>query len=252
MALRTLDEINRAFISDNSLDSPDSLSESSENGQKIKRKPITPLVIEVEKPLIRMKNKSEKSAVGQNPHRHPNKNRGLLAVISDTLFSLAIVMVLLVVLLHGSNGGEPKTFFNYSYFTVLTPSMQDEIPQGSLIIVKKTDPLELKTGDNITFMVDRSMSVTHKIVNIYENYNNSGARGFQTQGVNNANPDRDIVCEANVVGKVVLVLPLIGIILIHLSENVFYVFVIFGLCMLLSFLLRGLFAKQSKQIRQIN
>jgi len=177
---------------------------------------------------------------------HQVKHQGLINAISDMLFSLAVVMILFVVLVPGSDEGAPKTILKYSYFTVLSPSMQDEIPQGSFILVKQTNPKDLMPGDNITFMDGAYTSVTHKIVEIYENYDSSGVRGFQTKGVNNPNPDNGVVYEANIIGKVVFVLPYVGAALLYLSENVFLVFIIFCLCVLLSFFLRGVFTKQER------
>lgn len=199
MLLKTLEELNRDFMTD-----------SQASKKKIGLKPIKPLV--------------------------------------NILFFLAIIMILVISLVPGSDNGAPKMIFDYSYFTVLTPSMQDEIPQDSFILVKKVNPWELKTGDNITYMIDRSISVTHKIIDIYENYDNSGARGFQTQGVNNINPDQNIVYEANVVGKVVLVLPGAGAVLSKLSENIFIIIVLLSICLLLSFFFRGVFTKSTKQV----
>ena len=243
MALRSLDDINRIFLADNQ--TPELITEL---------KPITPLIIEVEPPRSMMPRRTEINDLrssrryGEQAGVKPfPKERGLFTAISDMLFSLAIVMILFVVLFSGTESGRPKTIFNYSYFTVVSPSMQDEIPQGSFILVKSIDPQKLKVGDNITYMADRSTSVTHKIVGIYENYDSSGALGFQTKGVNNTNPDQDIVYEASIVGKVVFVLPVFGTVLSHLSENVFLVFIIFGLCVLLSFFLRGVFTKSAKR-----
>jgi len=248
MTLRTLDELNCDFMANN-----------PSHSKITEFEPITPLVIEVELPESMKHHKNERTGMKnlathrnqQSSIRAPQK-RGLITSISDVLFSLAIVMILFVVLFSGTESGMPKTIFNYSYFTVVSPSMQDEIPQGSFILVKSIDPHKLKVGDNITYMADRSISVTHKIIKIYENYDNSGVLGFQTKGVNNTNPDQDIVYEANIVGKVVFVLPIFGLVLSHLSENVFLVFIVFGLCVLLSFLLRGIFTKPTKRIAPEN
>ena len=187
----------------------------------------------------------------ENKKKTQKKKRGMFALISDILFYLAIFMVLFAVLTSspGNNNGTVRTFMGYSYFTVLTPSMQDEIPKGSFILVKKTEPQELNTGDNITFMKDANTSVTHKITNIYENYENSGAKGFQTKGVNNADPDKDIVYEANIVGKVIFVIPGMGAAISYLKTNIYIIFIIFGLCILLSFLLRLLFGKSDKPVK---
>lgn len=169
------------------------------------------------------------------------KRKSVFAYISDLLFSAAIILILLTILTSAPTDGAPKMFMGYSYFTVLTPSMQNEIPKGSLILVKQTDPNALKIGDNVTYMRDATTSVTHKIIDIYDNYENSGSRGFQTKGVNNINPDKDIVFAKNIVGKVIFVLPKAGIAISYLSENIYIVFIIFGLFVAISFLIRLLF-----------
>gem|GEM_PF-1624581 len=168
------------------------------------------------------------------------KKAGVLASISDLIFYVAICVILVTAIFSGGGVGAPKMIMGYSYFTVLTSSMQDEIPKGSFILVHKTDPQDLQIGDNITYLRDQSTSVTHKIIGIQENYQDSGARGFITKGVNNENPDNDIVHAANVVGKVTLSLPGVGAAISYLRANIYLVFIMFGLCVVLSFCIRGM------------
>ncbi len=94
-------------------------------------------------------------------------------------------------------------FGGYSAFVVLTGSMEEVIPKGSLVFTKKVDPLELNVGDDITYMVSESTTVTHRIIEIEENYLGTGERAFRTQGVMNKDPDRNPVAAVNVVGKVI-------------------------------------------------
>ena len=200
--------------------------------------------------LIRIFDEQHES--DNNTAKPKKKQKGIFALISDIMFYLAIVIVMFSFITSGPKDGGPRMFMGYSYFTVLTGSMQDEIPKGSFILVHTTDPQKLKVGDNITYMLNANTTVTHKIMNIYENYENSGARGFQTKGVNNPNPDENIVFEANVVGKVIFHVPMAGAIISSLRENIFVVFIIFGLCIALSFLIRILFAKPKKQGKKIS
>ena len=199
---------------------------------------------------------SKKNLSGAETHgkteREAKKSSGVFAFISNVIFYLAIVLIMLTVLTSGTDAGVPKTIFGYSYFTVVSGSMQDEIPKGSFILVKNTAPGDLRAGDTITYMRDRSTSVTHKIVDIYENYSNSGERGFQTKGVNNPNPDADIVHGSAVVGKVVFALPAAGALMAYLAANVYIVFIIFGLCMIISFCIRGLFVRPANKKHQKN
>ena len=165
-------------------------------------------------------------------------------LVADLVFYVAILAILFSALTSGVNDGKPKSIFGYSYFTVLSGSMQNEIPQGSFILTYATNPQKLAVGDVITFMTDKGITVTHKITDIYENYGGSGSRGFQTKGVNNVNPDKEPVLEENIVGKVILSIPAMGAIVAYLNENIFLVFIMFGLCVILSFCLRGIFEKK--------
>jgi len=132
----------------------------------------------------------------------------------------------------------------YSHFTVLSSSMHNEIPKGSFILVQDTPAKELQIGDNIAFMRDRSTLVAHKIIDIDEDYQESGARGFMTQGVNNDYPDNEIVSAIDVLGKVVFTLPVAGSALLYLKNNIHLAFISLGLFVILSLYLRGLLAKR--------
>lgn len=180
----------------------------------------------------------------------PERKGSGLRTMTDILFYIVIFGIVFMAFVSTANG--PRNIFGYSYFTVLTRSMQDEIPKGSLVITKKTDPDELEVGDTITFFKNATTTVTHKIADIYEDYNSSGARGFQTKGVNNSNPDTDIVLAVNVVGKVVFSMPKAGAILAALRDNLVLAFLALALLMVLSFSLQVYFRirKEEKQEKQ--
>jgi signal peptidase len=112
-----------------------------------------------------------------------------------------------------------------------------------MILVKHTNANKIQIGDDITYLMDATNTITHRVVEIIENYNDSGDRGFQTQGVNNASPDPGYVYAANVVGVVVLHVPTLGAALTYLGGHIYIVFIMFGLLLGLSFALSKLFAK---------
>lgn len=148
----------------------------------------------------------------------PKKHAGKW--IGDIAFYLfLIVLVVSVALLKGGDSGAPKSLAGFSAFTVLTGSMQDEIPQGSLVITKQTDPQKLQIGDDITYLSSPTTTVTHRIVGIMENYNNTGQRAFETQGIMNAKPDEQPVPAGNVVGKVIFHSHALGQAFTVLSEH---------------------------------
>lgn len=141
----------------------------------------------------------------------PKKQNRLLETLSNLLFYAVIIGVVLGAFLIKSGGsGRPTMIAGYSAFTVLTSSMEDVYPKGSLIITKSVDANDLHVGDDITFMVSETSSITHRIIGIEENYLDTGERAFETQGVMNENADKEPAAAANVVGKVIFCSPGLG------------------------------------------
>ena len=145
------------------------------------------------------------------------------------LFYGTLMFGLITVFLFTSNQSvsqPPRSIFGYAPMTVLSRSMDSEIPKDSLIIAKTVNPDTISIGDDITFLKENNTTITHRVIGIYENYQGTGERGFQTQGVDNASPDTDIVIAKNVVGKVVFHNLLMGQSLLLIKENVIIVFVL--------------------------
>ena len=169
------------------------------------------------------------------------KKRGAITILTDTLFYLAIIILLLSLLTSVADDGKPNLIFGHSYYTVMSHSMRDEMPKGSLILVRQTE--NLKVGDSITYTRENGATVTHKIIEIIENYRHSGYRGFRTMGVNNALPDEDIVLENNVAGKVILVIPAAGDAIAFMRTHILIASAILGLCIIYYSWVRGLIKK---------
>lgn len=120
----------------------------------------------------------------------------------------------------------------------MTPSMEPTIPVGSAVFVKMIEPDELKTGDIITYSTskDGSVVVTHRINEVVkgENY-----LKFITKGDANNVTDLNPVLSSSVIGKVNLIIPYLGNILIYIKENIFLVIAgIVGLIVIFEFVLK--------------
>jgi len=132
------------------------------------------------------------------------RKRKLRALLGDILFYVSLVaFVLAVFLFCGAGDGGPVSVFGFSAMRVLTGSMGLDIPQGSLIVTQSVDPVTLQIGDDITYFSAPTTTVTHRVVAITENYRDTGARAFTTQGTANDAPDSVPVPAANVLGKVI-------------------------------------------------
>lgn len=126
------------------------------------------------------------------------------AFIGNVLFyGVMLALVVGVFVLRSGSGGAPVSFAGYTAQIVLTSSMEEVIPKGSLVISKQVDPSTLQIGDDITYLVSQTTTITHRIIGITERYEDTGQRVFQTQGVMNDAPDKELVPAGNVIGKVV-------------------------------------------------
>ena len=161
---------------------------------------------------------------------------------------LYLLMALIVgmVFLMNTGGGPPRNIAGFSGFTVLTSTMEREIPRGSFILTQVTDPQELEIGDDITFMIDQTTVVTHRIIAIEQNYQESGQPAFQTQGIENLIPDNDMVFPENIVGRVIYHNFTIGRIISFIQGNILLIGIMGALLVALSFTLR-MMAKKNRE-----
>lgn len=100
----------------------------------------------------------------------------------------------------------PK-IMGYQGYEVISGSMEPEIKTGSIVYVKKVNPITLKTGDVVTFYdaLNGQILVTHRVV---ENHTNE--KTLTTKGDANEKNDLSDVQYRQVVGIVGFHLPIIG------------------------------------------
>lgn len=99
-------------------------------------------------------------------------------------------------------------------FAVATPSMETEIPEGSLVFVRKAD--EYREGDVITAKLfgDKDNTFTHRIVSV------DADKGLvYTKGDNNLAPDRLPTDTSDIIGKVAFSVPCLGLLALNFNSN---------------------------------
>ena len=93
--------------------------------------------------------------------------------------------------------------------TVLTSSMEPELPPGTLLIVSPVEPADVAVGDVITYQIRSGEPevITHRVIEITNS--TGGGREFILQGDNNATPD-DPIREVQIQGKLWYSVPYLG------------------------------------------
>ena len=184
-------------------------------------------------------------AAKQEPEHHGEKISHIRSILFNVLFYTALVLVVLgVFLFSGANtAGPPQNLAGFTAMTVLTRSMQDVIPQDSVIITRQVDPNTIQVGDDITYLISNNVTVTHRVVAIHGNYAGTGMPGFETKGTMNERPDAEIVHSANVIGRVIFHNLILGRALLFIRMHVLWVGILAGLIIALSIALCMIFSK---------
>jgi len=96
---------------------------------------------------------------------------------------------------------------------ILTGSMKPGVNPGDVAIIEKSDGGNLKVGDVIQYWTG-DIFIMHRIISI------DGSSGkYQTKGDNNSSPDAKLIGAEQVRGKMVGVIPKIGMISIWMRTN---------------------------------
>lgn len=142
----------------------------------------------------------------------------------------SIIMLILLILI--GLFFVPK-IFGCENLAVLSGSMEPEIPVGAMIIIQEDNPEDLEIGDIITYRIDDSTMVTHRIVNIDQK-----KREIVTKGDANNTVDGTPISFTDVVGKMLFSVPLLGYLSIYIQSGygIYLIFAIFVILLILNFL----------------
>lgn len=118
-----------------------------------------------------------------------------------------ILLVVLIIIILAAAGLLVPRLFGVREYAVVSGSMEPSIHVGSLVFVTETDPSTLEDGEVIAYSSNGSsgVPVVHRVI-----LNDRSEREVHTKG--DANPTEDIfpVGYDQVIGKVVLAIPVIG------------------------------------------
>lgn len=181
------------------------------------------------------------------PEKQSRKRQGLKLAGNIVFYGALVFLIISALFIRATSNGSPRSLAGFSGMIVLSGSMQAEIPKGSLVVARQVDPKTLQIGDDITFMANPTTTVTHRIIGIIENYEGTGQRAFQTQGIMNDEPDAQPVPAVNVVGKVIWHSLIVGQIASFIGE--YWIFILFVLAVLigLTAVLKHIYRKEPKQ-----
>lgn len=124
----------------------------------------------------------------------------VLKIVKSIITVFLCVVLLLVIFQKFTNN---KIALGNAYiFQVVSESMLPEYKIGDIIVVRKTNPVSLEIGDDVTYLANTTdlhgITITHRIINKRED---NGTYYFVTKGINNPIEDPEIKAD-QIFGKV--------------------------------------------------
>ena len=136
-------------------------------------------------------------------NKDKNVRNKIISLIVSVLLVASVFICLFVVIQVLSNGY--VSIGGYSFFKVVTGSMEPEIPVGALILSEETEMNDIEIGEVVCF---RSKSpdmlgkiITHRVIEIIEA--EDGTLQLVTKGDANLSLDGYYVTAQNLIGKVI-------------------------------------------------
>lgn len=173
--------------------------------------------------------------------------RNRILTIAVTLLLVLATVLCVTVTVQVVRNGYAK-LFGFSFFRVVTGSMEPAVPEGSLIITRQVAIDTIEVGDVICFRSKESYMagamITHRVVDILTG--EDGSLLLETKGDANLSMDGHYVDEGNFVGKMVWCSDdsfLVSLVSFFTSKTGFTVGIGLPCLLIASYILRGTVGK---------
>ncbi len=127
-------------------------------------------------------------------------------------------------------------------FSVATPSMEDEIPEGSLVFVREAE--QYFEDDVITARLANGNTFTHRIIKV-----DADNRLIYTKGDANPGPDPAPTAFSDIVGKVVFCVPYLGMLSLNFNSTTL-IFVLAAVLLALVIIRFVIYKRTSKEVTE--
>ena len=146
--------------------------------------------------------------LNRNLDKNTTKQNKGLEITGNIIFIIFMIMIssLIFITVQSKSTGQEPALFGHRLYIVDSGSMSPSIETDDMIIVKESLPSEIGIGDIVTYYGHNNSSrVTHRVMEIMDN-----GEYFITRGDANDSDDPSPLEGQALIGKVVLVVPVMG------------------------------------------
>lgn len=162
--------------------------------------------------------------------REKIENNIVYKVIRSILYAFVALLLIVIVVQRVSNNN--LSIGGFRVFMIVSESMKGEYDIGDILISKKVDAIDIKVGDNVTYLGEeaelKGLIITHKVM---KKYGKDGKTYFVTKGLANEIEDPEIEYE-QIYGKVVYKSIILSIIAKMMNNKLTY-YILFSMIALI-------------------
>ena len=151
-----------------------------------------------------------------------------IRIVLIVIFIIILYNVILVGISSIDNE-ESLNLFGYQAYIITSNSMEPEINNGDVVIVRQCKEEDLNINDIITFDKDGRIN-THRITNII---NEEGKVKYITKGDNNSIEDQEKIEFSNIKGKMTIKIPYLGNVIMFIQNQMIILIIVLILLLLL-------------------
>ena len=138
--------------------------------------------------------------MGNNRVKKTKRSKKIVWILSAILFVIAFSLLITSIVFQKNN---KAYLFGYRIYYISTGSMEPDIAEGSIAVVKKTDPADIKVGDVISFISsDPAIAGNINTHAVYAIEEDEQGLLFTTKGTANPVPDEYKVRPDDITGVV--------------------------------------------------
>ena len=171
------------------------------------------------------------------------KRKKIGTLVGNITFYVLLISVVLGITFFGLRAPDapPRSIAGFSMMTVLSRSMEPTLPVRALVVTRRVDARTLEVGQIVTYLREGDTTVTHRIIEVIDNYQGSQQRAFRLQGDNNSTPDAEAVLAHNIIGEVIYSNLFLGQVVFFVQGHILPIVLFLILLILLSYVIKKFF-----------
>ena len=236
---KSLEELELAFQAEYQ-----KVDKKSKKGLKEKKKAVTKATTK-EATTSETKQRKIKETTGKADGEEDTISFSIL----DIIFYILLIAMVVGAVIFSNEAIRSKTLGGRHFYEVTSTSMQSVYPKGSLVFTEQIEPNELAVGDDIVFLNEANDFITSRITTIEDNHEGTDEMAFITVGVDDEAGSNEVALASQIRGKVTGSIPLLGAIFGWIGGNLWLVFIILGVILLLTFCVK-IFGRKDKNVKK--